>query len=122
MGNTEPSLRRAAIRGLAEYRHPDTATTLLVDYAMFDAAARQDILQTLAARVDWAMPLMDAIESKQVPRTDVTAYTARQLVSLNDEKLSVRLKAVWGELRTTPAEKEPKLSVRFSMQCCASVS
>lgn len=97
--------RRAAIRGLAEYEHPDTPGVLLKDYATYDAATRQDVLQTLASRLTWATKLMDAIEASLVPRSDLTAYTARQLHSLKNEGLNARMNAVWGELRATPAEK-----------------
>jgi putative heme-binding domain-containing protein len=102
---SDPATRRAAIRALAEFDHPETATVLLKDYATFDAPARQDALQTLAARPAWATLLLDAVEAGKVPRTDITAYTARQLMSLRDPKLGERIRKTWGELRTTPAEK-----------------
>lgn len=101
----DPATRRGAIRGLAEYEHPDTPTVLLNQYGTYDPAARQDVLQTLASRLPWAMTLMEAIEGNQISRSDLTAYTARQLYNLKDEKLNARIKAVWGELRSTPAEK-----------------
>lgn len=49
---------------------------------------------------------MVALETKQIPRSDVTAYTARQLFSLNHADLTARLQKAWGELRVTPAEKQ----------------
>lgn len=108
---TDPITRRAAIRGLAEFHHPDTAATLLTAYPSFGDAARQDVLQTLASRSEWAVPLMDAIESNRLPRTDVTAYTARQLNSLKNPQLSARIKAIWGDLRPTPAEKVKQIAL-----------
>ncbi len=102
----EPATRRAAVRGLAEFDHPQTVATLLDAYATFDPTTRQDAVQTLSARATWALALVDAIESGRVPRSDVTAYTARQLASLPDPKLKARVQMVWGELRSTPAEKE----------------
>jgi putative heme-binding domain-containing protein len=101
----DEATRRAAIRGLAEYDDPETPAALLQRYGTFDAAARQDVLQTLASRPAWAMQLVNAIEAGGIPRSDVTAYTARQVNNLGNETLSARLKTVWGELRTTPAEK-----------------
>lgn len=102
----DPAARRVAIRGLAEYDDPKTVATLLDHYGSLDASARQDVLQTLASRTVWAMRLMDAVESSRIPRTDLTAYTARQMRSLGNEKLDARIKAIWGELRPTPAAKE----------------
>jgi putative membrane-bound dehydrogenase-like protein len=101
----EPAARSAALRGLAEYDDPATPRTILDNYASFDAAARQDALQTLASRATWATSLMDAVESKQIPRSDLTAYTARQLQSLGDSRLTARVTAAWGEVRATAADK-----------------
>lgn len=101
----DPVTRNAAIRGLAEYGHPDTADTLLASYGSFDSSARQDAIQTLASRPTWANRLLDAVESKRIPRGDLTAYTARQLENLGDAKVKARVRSLWGELRTTPADK-----------------
>jgi putative membrane-bound dehydrogenase-like protein len=100
-----PDLQSVALRGLAEFEEPGTIETILENYPNFSAAARQDALQTLASRRSWAIALLDAIESGAVPRGEVTAFTARQLQSLGDEQLTARLVTLWGEVRTTPAEK-----------------
>lgn len=101
----DPDTRRVAIRGLAEYDLPDVPMELLQLYPTFDALARQDTVQTLASRPAWAAQLLDALESDVVARSDMTAYAARQVQNLGDQKLNARLKTLWGELRTTPAEK-----------------
>jgi putative heme-binding domain-containing protein len=100
-----PELQSVALRSLAEFDEPGTVETILENYPAFAPEIRQDALQTLASRAAWAATLLDAIESGAVPRTDVTAYTARQIQSLRDEQLAARLLFLWGELRTTPAEK-----------------
>lgn len=110
---------RAALRGLAEYEHAATPATILARYLSFDASTRQDALQTLASRKSWASELVAALESNRIARSDVTAYTARQLFNLNDDALSVRLKSAWGELRTTPAEKQQQIAAfkkRFTLE------
>ena len=45
---------QAALRGLAQYNHPDTVATILAKYDAMDRDTRQQALQTLASRVDWA--------------------------------------------------------------------
>lgn len=101
----DQAVQSEAIRGLAEFDEAATPELLLARYAKLDASAKQDALQTLASRVSWGTKLMDAIEADQVPRKDVTAFTARQLLSLNNAALSSRITKAWGELRTTPADK-----------------
>jgi putative membrane-bound dehydrogenase-like protein len=107
---SDPVTRSAAIRGLAECDHPQTVDTLLEGYESFDARARQDAVQTLASRQTWALALLDAVETNRVPRTDLTAYTARQLQNLNSEKVTSRLKALWGEVRSTPDDKAKQIA------------
>lgn len=100
-----PELQGEAIRGLAEFNEANTATELLKRFPKWSGSVRQDALQTLASRRDWAGALMDAIESRVVDRKELTAFTTRQLISLSDAKLVERVNKVWGELRTTPADK-----------------
>lgn len=106
----DPVTRSAAIRGLAECDHPNTAATLLAGYESFDARARQDAVLTLASRPAWALALLDAVEAKRVPRGDLTAYTARQMQSLKNERVAGRLKDLWGEVRTTPDDKARQIA------------
>jgi putative heme-binding domain-containing protein len=101
----DPAVQGVALRGLAQYDHPATLAAVLDRYQTFPPAARQDALQLLASRPAWAAALVDAIEAGRIPRGDVTAYTVRQLENQHDEKLSARLKSLWGEVRATPADK-----------------
>lgn len=101
----EPETSAVAIRGLAEYDAANTADTLLQNYAAYPANVRQDALQTLASRRVWATAMLDAVEAGKIPRADLTAFTARQLQALGDEKLSARVTKLWGTIRTTPADK-----------------
>ena len=106
----DPVIRRAAIRGLAEYDHPDTLGLLLGRYAAFDPATRQDVLQTLASRQAWGERLLDAVASGAIPRTDLTAFTARQLQSFGDERLDRRVVELWGPVRSTAKDKEAAIA------------
>jgi putative heme-binding domain-containing protein len=102
----DPATRRTAIRALADYDDSQIPSTLLAAYPEFEADARQDVIQTLASRPKWAMRLLDAVESGAIPRAQLTAYSARQMEELRDPDLSARLKTLWGEMRSTSAEKK----------------
>ncbi len=102
----EKSMRPLAIRGLANYQHPDTAAELLSLYHSLSPPEKQDALLTLSSRPDWALNLLHTIETGAIARTDLTAYTARQLQNLNHREITEIVKQQWGELRKTPAEKE----------------
>ncbi|MFM8270971.1 MAG: PVC-type heme-binding CxxCH protein, partial [Gemmata sp.] len=107
--------RRAALRALASYAHPDTPKKVLAAYAGLAADERADAVATLAARKEYALALLDAVEGKTVPRGDVSAFAARQMFALNDAKVTERLKAVWGEVRATTADRQKQL-VRYKSQ------
>lgn len=102
----DKATRRAALRGLAGYSHPDTPKKVLAVYAGLTADEKFDAVATLSARKEYALALLDAIEGKAVPRGDVTAFAARQMFALNDAALTERLKSVWGEVRETAADKQ----------------
>ncbi|MBM4005540.1 MAG: c-type cytochrome [Planctomycetes bacterium] len=101
----DPTTRAAAVRGLAEYNHPETARALLELYGTADAALRQEILQTLSARASWARSLMYALEGNRIRPSELSAFTARQIHSLGDKSLSAKVRQLWGQVRETPAER-----------------
>jgi putative heme-binding domain-containing protein len=49
--------------------------------------------------------LLDAVKKGQFNRNEITAYHARQITAFNQPELSKELAEVWGEVRTTAAEK-----------------
>jgi len=102
----DKNVRREAIRGLAEFDHPSTSHLLVESYTALDADAKQDALQTLASRSTWGASLMDAVESNRIPRRDISAFTARQLQNLGNPSLNDRISKLWGEMRTTSADKK----------------
>jgi putative membrane-bound dehydrogenase-like protein len=106
----DPTVRRAALRGLAAYDDPATPKLILGLYPKLSADEKPEAVATLASRADYALALLDAVETKAVPRADVSAYVARQMYALGDRRVTERLKAVWGEVRDTPADKQKQLA------------
>jgi putative heme-binding domain-containing protein len=101
----DPDVASAAIRGLAEYDEPGIPAALIAVYPDLSPPARQDVLQTLASRREWASALLSAMANGVVPRADLSAYTARQILSLGDAGLTARLTQLWGEVRSSPADR-----------------
>ncbi len=111
----DPLVRSAALRGLAGFDHPQTVAAILEHYTAYDAAARQDAINTLASRPAWAASLLREVEAERIARTDLTAYTVRQLQRLGDAKIVDKVKQVWGEVRATPADKA-RLIAKYQRQ------
>lgn len=99
------AVRGAVIRALAAYPHAETPQRLLSRYSELTESDRQDVVQTLASRADFALALLDAVEKKIVAHDHISAVTARQLAALNDSKVSERLRQVWGDIRATGEDK-----------------
>lgn len=98
-------LRGAALRGLPDYDHPETAKRVLFLYKTLPPASRREAVTTLAARATWGHALMDAVAKKEVASADVTADIVRQLRNLGDKPLLKKIEEVWGVLRDTPADR-----------------
>ncbi len=82
-------MRPLALRALGEYEDPAISTRLLNGYKSWSTEERRDALQTLASRVSSSQALITAVTAKQIPLSDLTASTIRQLASLNDDKITV---------------------------------
>jgi putative heme-binding domain-containing protein len=103
-------LRGTALRGLAACDEPATPAILLARYGRLTDAEKADAVATLASRPAYALALLGAIERGEVPRRDLSPYTARQLLAMKDAKLSARLAAVWGTARAPSKEKTSLLA------------
>jgi putative membrane-bound dehydrogenase-like protein len=95
----DKALRCAALRGLAAFQDQKTPRLILEHYSEFTDPEKADAVQTLSSRPAYALPLLDAVEKGTIPRTDLSAFTARQLVGLNDKTVTERVRKVWGVVR-----------------------
>jgi putative heme-binding domain-containing protein len=103
---TDRGVAQDAIQGLASYEDKGESAELLVaKYRNIPAEARPNALATLTARPAWARVLLQAMADGKVPRADLNATQARQILSLKDAALEKELTRVWGAIRSTPEDK-----------------
>src|SRR5262249_50435011 len=107
---TDRTLRRTALHGLASFADDSTPARVLAEYSELTPDEKQDAIATLASRRAYALALFDAVEKKVVSRSDLSAYTARQLFALGDEQVAERLRKVWGEVRSTLPDKQNQIA------------
>jgi putative heme-binding domain-containing protein len=67
------------------------------------------VIEVLASRSNFAAELLAAVEAKQIPVSDLTAFDVRQIRSLKDPALQDRVAAVWGEVRESSAAKRARI-------------
>jgi putative heme-binding domain-containing protein len=101
----EPSVRGAALRALAAYGDKAVPDAILKRYSRFSEAERDDAVQTLASRPEWALVLLDAVGRGVVPRRDVSVTVARQLQAFRRPEVLDALARNWGTLRPTAGDK-----------------
>jgi putative membrane-bound dehydrogenase-like protein len=101
----DPQLASEAIRGLAAYDDPDAATEILGIYNQLTPEQRETAINTLCSRATYAKVLVQALESKKLPSSDIAPFHLRQLMALRDASISERTRAIWGDVRQTSSEK-----------------
>jgi putative heme-binding domain-containing protein len=99
-----------AIRGLAGEDHPDTPRRIMEVYAKFDARTRDDAINTLSSRPEYARALLDQLEKGKISPRDVSAWHVRQILAFGDPQLRERLTKLWGEIRDSSADRKQQIA------------
>ena len=103
-------LNKTAIRGLATFDDPSLATLLLKKYPGLRPDEKGTVIDVIVARPTWSDLLLTEIKNQKISRADLTPFHARQILALNDEKLSARLQEIWGDLRQTDEAKKKRIA------------
>lgn len=106
------AVRSVTVRALARFGDPQTPRLLLSLYSSFSEPEKAESIATLTSRKDYALALLDAMEQGKVPRRDLSAFGARQLLALKSPELAERLNNAWGSLRP-PGKDVATLLARY---------
>ncbi len=101
----EAGLRLDVIQAIADYDQESLAKLLISKYPDFNAAEKQQAIQTLSSRPRYGWQLTQALKSETIPKRDVPPYAARQLLRV----VGSGFIEVWG-----PIEQEPSLEKAYS--------
>jgi hypothetical protein len=85
------------------------------NYPWLGLEDRPAILAAMVARPAGARSLLDAMAAGSVPRTDLTAFHARQIAALADAGLTRQLAQVWGVVRAGEGDHRSTIT-RFRTQ------
>ena len=89
-------------RGLSKFEDNRTGEMLVSSLQAFDGEERDEVVEILCGRINWADTLLSGIENGQVSKSLISHYHALQIKSLKNEKLDERLDQCWGVIRTSP--------------------
>lgn len=98
----EDALRVDAIRALASFDDPKVEQQLLGRYASLSAAHKAEVILTLSGRRSTAQALVDAIKGDRIPKSDVSAFAARQLYRV----IGPSFVEFWGPITQLASDKE----------------
>jgi putative membrane-bound dehydrogenase-like protein len=102
-------LNAVAARGLGLFDDPAIGRMLAESYRSFHPTDRPAAVDTLVSRPAFVRALLDQIAAGKIPRSDLTAFHVRQILSLGDAPLTKRLSDVWGEIRASPAQRRERI-------------
>ena len=95
-----------AIRGLATVDHAETPKRVLDRFARLTPEGKLIAISTLVSRPSYARELLNSVAAEQTSRREISAFHARQILSFGDDELTKQLTKVWGEARSSSAEKQ----------------
>ena len=101
----ERLLNAVAVKGLVLFDDPKLGKLLAKRYKRFSPADRPSVIETLVSRPTWAPALLDEIAAGKIPRSELSAFQARQILAFNNETVSEQLTAVWGDVRESDEAK-----------------
>ncbi len=99
-----------AIRGLAAYQDPETASLLLKHFERFYQPAKTEAISTLVSRPEYCSVLLDAIQSGTIERDEVSPFQIRQMQLFEIPKLNDQISRLWPELQQIPAKKQKQIA------------
>ncbi len=111
----DKAVRPAAIRGLAAFNLAETPQALLKCYPKLTASEKENVIQTLSERPDWALALLDAVQAGTIPRKDVSSLVVRQLLTLKKDDIKEKITGIWGEIKPASQQKK-ELAEKFKLQ------
>nr|WP_286177656.1 PVC-type heme-binding CxxCH protein [Rhodopirellula sp. JC639] len=105
-------LNATAAQGLSLYNDPAVAEKLAKMYRRFHISDRPQLIEILVSRPSFAAALLDRIDADKdpIPRGDVTAFHARQILGFGDDALREKLTEAWGALRDSPSDRREKIN------------
>jgi putative heme-binding domain-containing protein len=106
----DPVMREAALKGLAGTDDPKTPAVIFEAYPSFDEASKRAAVNALSFRPAYARALMGAVKEGRVSPKDLTAYTVRQLRTLNDKEIDVWITQTWGVAKTSNEQKVAEIA------------
>lgn len=104
------SLADDVVLAMVQCDNPEVAPAIIDRFSKLGPQGKTFAINTLVARESWIGDLLEAIESKSIPVSAISSSHARQIGNFGNEKLTVRLTKLWGQVNSTSAEREEQMA------------
>jgi putative heme-binding domain-containing protein len=108
-------LQTAAVAALQNFSRDDIATALLAAYPRLAANARTQTRIALAARANWAVQLVRAVEAGRFEAKELSPDLLRQMVRHNDAALQAAIEMRWGKLQAQSSQEKLSAINQFKL-------
>jgi putative membrane-bound dehydrogenase-like protein len=101
----ERFLNAVAVTGLTGFDDPALGPKIAGSYGFFHPVDRPALITALVSRPSFAAALLDSIGGGAIPKSDLSAFQARQIAAFKDAALTDKLKSAWGTISEGTAER-----------------
>ncbi|MCR9294103.1 MAG: c-type cytochrome [bacterium] len=109
-------LNAVAAEGLASEADPSIGRDLVDAYGRFHPSDRPGAISVLTSRPAWAKELLAAVAKGKIDRSEISAFQARQLASLENDEINELLAKHWGQVRvSSEAKRETIVSLKSQL-------
>ncbi len=112
------SVRRAALAAVQRFNDPKIGDAIVAMYNNLpkDQGVRDRALDTLTKRKEWSLALLQAVEAKKIPRTDISYELMERMKLHREPGISSIIRKQWGRTRATADQKVKQIEeVRNSL-------
>jgi hypothetical protein len=101
-----PALWGGILKALGESKNPDTGKEIITQWKRFTPASRRSSIALILRRPEWINPLLTAMESGQVARTDLGQEHWQQLRSNADKTIDSRAQSLQASVAPVSPDRE----------------
>ena len=105
------SWRLAILNALEGIDDPATAERVLAAYPRWSATVKRRAVALLTSRPTWTLALLQAVDSNQFPKTELTLDQIRPAAGLNHSQVTKLIEKHWGKVGpATAGEKQARIA------------
>lgn len=96
-----PEIQTAAINQLSQLSSSQVAKKMIHDWSNYTPSVRTQLLEAILSRPSWCSVLLNAIDNKSIPATEIGSTSRRRLIEHPNKEIARRADTLFAENSTT---------------------